>query len=233
MNINTIKEKIKLHKYYLTVIVIMFIIIIIMLILLLSKDNTNFTNPYEVKFDANDNFLFLGDSITELYPLEEYYDNLPVVNSGISGNKATDILNDMKTRVYQYNPTKVFLLIGTNDLNSTDEDIVDVTFDNIKEIINEIKENRSDATIYVESVYPVNSVIENNVVTNRTNKKVKELNKKLSNYCDEESCEYINLYDDLIDEEGNLKTEYTEDGLHLNSLGYVVITRELLPYLNE
>lgn len=233
MNINTIKEKIKLHKYYLTVIVIMFIIIIIMLILLLSKDNTNFTNPYEVKFDANDNFLFLGDSITELYPLEEYYDNLPVVNSGISGNKATDILNDMKTRVYQYNPTKVFLLIGTNDLNSTDEDIVDVTFDNIKEIINEIKENRSDATIYVESVYPVNSVIENNVVTNRTNKKVKELNKKLSNYCDEEICEYINLYDDLIDEEGNLKTEYTEDGLHLNSLGYVVITRELLPYLNE
>ena len=233
MNINTIKEKIKLHKYYLTVIVIMFIIIIIMLILLLTKDNTNFTNPYEVKFDANDNFLFLGDSITELYPLEEYYDNLPVVNSGISGNKTTDILNDMKTRVYQYNPTKVFLLIGTNDLNSTDKDIVDVTFDNIKEIINEIKENRSDATIYVESVYPVNSVIENNVVTNRTNKKVKELNKKLSNYCDEESCEYINLYDDLIDEEGNLKTEYTEDGLHLNSLGYVVITRELLPYLNE
>ena len=233
MNINTIKEKIKLHKYYLTVIVIMFIIIIIMLILLLSKDNTNFTNPYEVKFDANDNFLFLGDSITELYPLEEYYDNLPVVNSGISGNKTTDILNNMKTRVYQYNPTKVFLLIGTNDLNSTDEDIVDVTFDNIKKIVNEIKENRSDATIYVESVYPVNSVIENNVVTNRTNKKVKELNKKLSNYCDEESCEYINLYDDLIDEEGNLKTEYTEDGLHLNSLGYVVITRELLPYLNE
>ena len=233
MNINTIKEKIKLHKYYLTVIVIMFIIIIIMLILLLSKDNTNFTNQYEVKFDANDNFLFLGDSITELYPLEEYYDNLPVVNSGISGNKTTDILNNMKTRVYQYNPTKVFLLIGTNDLNSTDEDIVDVTFDNIKEIISEIKENRSDATIYVESVYPVNSVIENNVVTNRTNKKVKELNKKLSNYCDEESCEYINLYDDLIDEEGNLKTEYTEDGLHLNSLGYVVITRELLPYLNE
>lgn len=233
MNINTIKEKIKLHKYYLTVIVIMFIIIIIMLILLLTKDNTNFTNPYEVKFDANDNFLFLGDSITELYPLEEYYDNLPVVNSGISGNKTTDILNDMKTRVYQYNPTKVFLLIGTNDLNSTDEDIVDVTFDNIKEIINEIKENRSNTTIYVESVYPVNSVIENNVVTNRTNKKVKELNKKLSNYCDEEICEYINLYDDLIDEEGNLKTEYTEDGLHLNSLGYVVITRELLPYLNE
>ena len=233
MNINNIKEKIDLHKYYLITIVFMFIIIMVMLILLLFKDNSGFTNPYEVKFSPNDNFLFLGDSITDFYSLEEYYDNLPVVNSGISGNKTTDILNDMKTRVYQYNPTKVFLLIGTNDLDSTDEDIVEVTFDNIKKIVNEIRENRSDATIYVESVYPVNSTIENNSVSNRTNKKIRNLNKKLSSYCDGENCNYINLYDDLIDDEGNLKEEYTEDGLHLNSLGYVVITRELLPYLNE
>ena len=233
MNINNIKEKIDLHKYYLITIVFMFIIIIVMLILLLFKDNSSFTNPYEVKFSPNDNFLFLGDSITDFYSLEEYYDNLPVVNSGISGNKTTDILNNMKERVYQYNPTKIFLLIGTNDLDSTDEDIVEVTFDNIKKIVNEIRENRSDATIYVESVYPVNSTIENNSVSNRTNKKIRNLNKKLSSYCDGENCNYINLYDDLIDDEGNLKEEYTEDGLHLNSLGYVVITRELLPYLNE
>ena len=230
MNINIIKEKIKLHKYYLITIIIMLIIIII---LLLTKENNSFTNPYEVKVSPNDNFLFLGDSITDFYPLEEYYDNLPVVNSGIAGNKTTDILNDMQTRIYQYNPTKVFLLIGTNDLDSNDEDVVDTTFDNIKEIVREIRENRSDATIYVESVYPVNSTIENNTVNNRANRKIRKLNEKISQYCDGESCNYINLYDDLIDEEGNLKEEYTEDGLHLNSLGYVVITRELLPYLNE
>ena len=233
MNINIIKEKIKLHKYYLITIIIMLIIIIIMGISLLTEENTTFTNPYEVVYESNDNFLFLGDSITDFYPLEEYYDNLPVVNSGISGNKTTDILNDMETRVYQYNPTKVFLLIGTNDLDMTSEDIVDATFNNIKRIVKEIKENRSESTIYVESVYPVNSTLENNTVNNRTNKKIRDLNKKLSNYCDGESCNYINLFDDLIDEEGNLKEEYTEDGLHLNSLGYVVITRELLPYLNE
>lgn len=139
----------------------------------------------------------------------------------------------MQTRVYQYNPTKVFLLIGTNDLDSNAEDIVDTTFNNIKEIVGEIRKNRSDATIYVESVYPVNATIENNTVNNRTNKKIRNLNKKLSSYCDGEVCNYINLFDDLIDEEGNLKQEYTEDGLHLNSLGYVVITRELLPYMNE
>lgn len=233
MNIKTIKEKIRLHKYYLITIIIMLIIIIIIGISLLIRDNNTFTNPYEVKVSPDDNFLFLGDSITDFYPLEEYYDNLPVVNSGVSGNKTADILNNIKERVYQYNPTKIFLLIGTNDLDSTDEDIVDITFDNIKEIVSEIRENRSKASIYVESIYPVNSTIENNTVNNRTNEKIKSLNKKLSNYCNGENCKYINLYDDLINEEGNLKSDYTEDGLHLNSLGYVVITRELLPYLNE
>ena len=233
MNIKTIKDKIILHKYYLIIIFIMLIIIIIMGVFLLSKEETSFKNPYEVQVSPTDNFLFLGDSITYFYPLEEYYDNLPVVNSGIGGNKTTDILSDMKTRVYQYNPTKVFLLIGTNDLDSNDSDIVDTTFNNIKEIIKEIKENRSEASIYVESIYPVNSLIENNTVNNRDNEKIRELNKKLSNYCNGGNCTYINLYNELKDEDGNLKSNYTEDGLHLNSLGYVVVTRCLLPYLNE
>ena len=230
MNIKNIKEKIILHKYYLIIIIIL---IIIILILLLTKNTSNFVNPYEIKVESNDNFLFLGDSITDYYPLEEYYDNLPVVNSGIAGNKTTDILSNMKERVYQYNPTKVFLLIGTNDIDSNDKDIVNTTFNNIKKIIKRIRKNRSDATIYVESIYPVNSTIVNNTVNNRNNNKIKKLNQKLSSYCNDNNCTYINLFNDLVDSKGNLKSNYTEDGLHLNSLGYVVVTRCLLPYLNE
>ena len=228
-----IKEKIVFHKYYLIILLVMIVIILVMSIMLLNKDKTKFINPYKIEVSPFDNFLFLGDSITELYPLEEFYDNIPVVNSGISGNKTSDILNNMKSRVYQYNPTKIFILIGTNDLNSNEEDIVDTTFNNIKKIIKEINKNRSTTEIYVESIYPVNRDIENSVATNRTNEKIKNLNQKLKKYCQDDNCKYINLYDDLKDEDGNLNAKYTEDGLHLNSLGYVVITRELLPYLNE
>ena len=41
------------------------------------------------------------------------------------------------------------------------------------------------------------------------------------------------MYLHLVDDKGNLKEKYTEDGLHLNSLGYVVVTREILPFLND
>lgn len=228
-----IKEKLILHKYFLLIILVMLIIIIILTISIFTK-NSNFSNPYEVKVKNYDNFLFLGDSITDFYPLDEYYDNLPVVNSGISGNRTTDILNDMIKRVYQYNPTKIFILIGTNDLDSNDSDIVDRTYKNIKKIITKIKNNRSRAKIYLESVYPVNKDVDSNAVNNRDNKKIKRLNKKIENYClSTNNCNYINLYNDLVDANGNLNSKYTTDGLHLNSLGYVVVTRELLPFLSD
>ena len=63
-----------------------------------------------------DNYLFLGDSLTDYFDLETYFPGQPVVNSGIAGNTTDQILASMKTRVYDYNPSKIFLLIGTNDL---------------------------------------------------------------------------------------------------------------------
>ena len=62
------------------------------------------------------NIVFLGDSITQGYNLSNYFNNYPVINSGISGNTTRDVLNDMYGRVYQYNPSKVVILIGTNDI---------------------------------------------------------------------------------------------------------------------
>ena len=35
------------------------------------------------------------------------------------------------------------------------------------------------------------------------------------------------MYDLLKDEEGNLKEEYTKDGLHLSDKGYEVVTKEI------
>ena len=62
--------------------------------------------------------LFLGDSLTYNYKINEFFEGYKTFNSGISGNKTTDILNDLENRVYKYNSTKVFLLIGINDLKN-------------------------------------------------------------------------------------------------------------------
>ncbi len=176
------------------------------------------------------NYLFLGDSITDYYNLDTYYGGLPVVNSGIEGNTTEDILSDMKNRVYNYNPSKVFLLIGTNDLihNMEVKEIVS----NIEKIISEISNNEPQAEIYVESIYPVNDNLNEDIVNVRNNEDIMEINEKIKAYCEANDCTYINIYDILLDEDGNFNEEYTDDGLHPNSRGYEVITAELKKYLD-
>lgn len=176
-----------------------------------------------------ENIVFLGDSITAFYDLEKSYQNYHVVNSGISGNTTSDILSNMTDRVYRYNPSKIFLMIGTNDLlkEKSSEEI----FSNIKNIIENIKENRPKAQLYVESIYPVNRNIEDNSVQNRQNEDIKKINDLLYQYCEDQKIVYINMYELLEDEDGNLKENYTKDGLHLSEDGYEVVTKELSTYL--
>ena len=181
------------------------------------------------------NYLFLGDSITDFYDLEKYFPDDPVVNSGINGDQTTDILEDMEERVYQYNPSKVFLLIGTNDLQH--ERSIDEIVDNIKKIVEGIKENRPEAEIYIESIYPINNTdaekIDHDMVGRRTNEDIMTINEKLQQYCQENDVVYIDLYNELIDEDGNLKEEYTKEGLHMSDEGYEAITEKLKQYMDE
>ncbi len=182
-----------------------------------------------------ENYVFLGDSITEFYQLDSYYGNLPTVNSGVSGNTAYSIISDLKKRVYDYNPTKVFLLVGTNDLSHrTDKEIVN----DIVTITNKIYQNRPNALIYVESIYPVNATTDNDVVIDwmvgeRDNKRIRNINKMLKQKSTKNHYQYLDMYSVLMDENKNLDLSYTTDGLHLSEKGYKVVTKEIKKILEE
>lgn len=183
-----------------------------------------------------ENIVFLGDSITDWCPFEALYeDNIPIINSGRAGYRTKDILNELDKLVYQYNPTKVIILIGTNDIGGKvpDEEIIK----NIKQIIVDIKKNRNRAKIYVQSIYPINNTdtdkINKKNVGDRTNSDIKRINKKIKKICKEENVNYINVYDELTDSKGDLNLQYTEDGLHISGMGYLKITRKLLPYIEN
>ena len=179
-----------------------------------------------------ESIVFLGDSITSRCDLDKYFPNYNVYNSGIAGNMTKDILDNMENRVFVYNPTKVFILIGTNDLvySGLDNDGIK---NNIEEIINKIYEKNSNIKIYLESIYPVNNSINKEIVETRTNDNIKDLNNKIEKICNNNKCTYINMYDNLTDKNGNMKRIYTVDGLHLNKIGYKVITNKLIKYLDE
>ena len=198
--------------------------------LLMKPEKTKVVTKKEEVVVMDDNYLFLGDSITEQYDLDEYYNDLPVVNSGISGNKTKDLLNDLNNRVYQYNPSKVFLLIGTNDIQSKVED--DVIINNIKKILEDIHENRPYAKLYLEAIYPVDEG--SSGAQDRTNKEIQSINASLEDYCKKNDITFIDMYDLLLDPESDkdrLFEDYSKDGLHISDEGYEVITEKIMKYI--
>ena len=59
------------------------------------------------------------------------------------------------------------------------------------------------------------------------------MNNEIKNMCKESKSIYINMHDELTDVDGNFSEDYTNDGIHPNTLGYAKITRVLTPYIFE
>lgn len=160
---------------------IILLLITILIIVYHPKKNCK-KNDVQIKYKEilekdlrkQDNIVFLGDSITDYYPIDSIFTDLPIVKSGVSGYTTDDILKRMDSMVYQYNPTKVFILIGTNDINSEDDKKED-TINKIKEIVEKIKKKRKKAKIYLESIYPVNKNKSKEMVKYRDNDTIREI----------------------------------------------------------
>ena len=127
----------------------------------------------------------------------------------------------MNDYVYKYNPSIVFLQVGIYDLNDK-TDIKDI-ISNYEEIIDNIRKNRSYADICVESLIPINRDSEDfdgdffNDELN--NDDIKEFNLKLKTLAEEKKVTYIDLYS-MLESDGKLDEDYSDDGIHLNDDGY-------------
>lgn len=177
------------------------------------------------------NIVFAGDSITEGYPISEMFPKEYIIyNRGISAISSDQLLNHIDTHVLSLNPSKVFILIGTNDLERIKDNKITLT--NIEKIIEVILEYNENIEVYLISIYPVNENKKfKDGIQSRLNKDIKTLNDNYqriaSNY---KKVIYIDLYNELLSKDG-LNENYTYDGLHLNIDGYRFITSKLKKYL--
>lgn len=205
---------------------VLFIIILLVFLydryLLLKRD---------IRIKRGENIVFLGDSLIARYDTNLYFRSFNVINSGIGGNMTIDILNNLESRVFKYNPKKVFIVVGTNDIAYSNLSLIEIK-DNINTIIDKIKEYDSNIDIYLESIYPVIEDLNEDIVYHRRNKTIIELNGYYKDLCSTK-CTYINVFDRLIDKSGNLKSYYTKDGVHLNKLGYLKVSKILYKYMNN
>ena len=173
----------------------------------------------------------IGDSITEGFPIMEVIDNKGLIyNRGISGYKAYQLKENMKDIVLDLQPNTIFVLIGTNDI-ADDKPNTEI-LDSIKSITSQIKNNLPNTKVYVLSVLPINEKEEYKESTYiRTNKIINELNEMIYNLVSRDnSLEYLDANSLMLDGD-QLNEEYTYDGIHLSSKGYIVLGNFIKNYI--
>lgn len=112
------------------------------------------------------------------------YGDLSIIKSGVSVYTSKDILKNVDKMAYQYNLTKVFLLIVTNTyMKKCNTSEMNVLLRNIENIVKELKSNSSHAKIYIQSIYPANKRMDKAMVFNRKNNIIIEMNKYLEKFC--------------------------------------------------
>ena len=172
--------------------------------------------------------IFIGDSIVEYYPLQELFGTAKtIVNRGIRGYQTRLLLENLDAHLYGDAVDQIVLLIGTNDIG---KDIpMNDALDNLERVIQSIARDYPLSQIKLLSILPVNEGERyKQTVYIRTNEKIREWNQAYealaSAYM---QVDFVPVYDSLTDTEGQLKKDYTTDGLHLSVAGYQVLSEAL------
>lgn len=162
--------------------------------------------------------VFLGDSITEGGSWHEWFPDLPVRNRGIGGDTTEGVLQ----RLHQIGnrPAKLFLLIGTNDITMVvkDQDILA----NLEKIVTTVRSTCSETSVYVQSLLP-----------RRTKRAphLQRLNAEYARIAEKHGATFIDLWPAFADSDQRLKSEYTNDSLHLLGAGYAAWVPLLQPHV--
>jgi len=170
--------------------------------------------------------VFFGDSITDWWPLPQYFPGKPYVNRGISGQTTSQMLVRFQQDVIALHPRAVVILAGTNDIAGNTgpmrlEDI-EANYTSLAElaVANKIR-------VIFSSVLPVHNYTPQSqeLFAQRSPDKILELNRWLNAYCAARRCLYLDYFSALVDSHGLLQRGLADDGLHPNKEGYKVMAR--------
>jgi lysophospholipase L1-like esterase len=178
--------------------------------------------------------VLLGDCVIEQVDISQQVEDYIVYNNGISGDTTIQLQDTLYKRAIKYKPSKLFLSIGSNDIGFDHRDVKQI-YNNIVEIIEEVKRRSKDTKIYIVSVIPVNpstsSFINRDYVDHRDNFEINMLNFYIKNYARKSKVTYIDASRELKNNYDTLHLKYTIDGFHLNEEGINIVSALIMKHV--
>ncbi len=199
---------------------------------LTSQEPNSFTKEVKDIVHRNDSLwnytketiVFTGSSSIRFWKdLQERFPEKQILNAGFGGSQASDLLVHLDDLVIRYEPKKVFIYEGDNDIfaKKRPKKIVITT----QTIINKL-----------EKIYPAIEVVlisaKPSISRWNLRGKYKRLNKKLAKYASNKSkVTFVDVWKPMLNKRKLKEDLFVEDGLHMNKKGYDIWYKTLKNYV--
>jgi len=172
--------------------------------------------------------VMLGNSLTDGGEFNELLNNRHVKNRGIVGDIVQGLI-DRIDPIIKGQPNKLFIMTGVNDISH------DVSADSIaramEKLIVMVKQGSPRTKIYLQSLLPFNNDVREWKLLKGRDHVVVEANVLLEQVARRQGVTWINLYPLFVDDQGRLRADLTNDGLHLMGKGYLIWRDAIKPYI--
>lgn len=181
---------------------------------------------FSCQHDEEINIVFWGDSHVRNWDINYWFPASKNTNHGVSGLKTNDLIaisNGFNSK------EKQIVWIGINDIIGASNKLSDSIFHSILHNFDSITDKLKIGDCVI-SILPVTSFYKNESVIN-INKMVVKINDHLKTICIKKNLIYIDIHSELSNDL-YLDEMYSLDGLHLNNLGYELVSKEVRSNIN-
>lgn len=187
--------------------------------------------------------LFTGSSLMEQFPIHEIAmsdgHHEIIYNRGVGGTTTDDFLEEIETVLFDLEPSRLFINIGTNDIHEREDgtDWEEHLLTNYDLIMAMIQKRLPRTKVWVMAYYPVNPEVDpaaaSDMLRTRTNEALNRVNKEVQKLAKKHGFAYIDVNSGIKDEEGRLRADLTKEGIHMYAGAYQLIYDQLKTYLWE
>lgn len=152
--------------------------------------------------------VFVGDSIVEQFPIEEFFAEKRILNRGIGQDTTIGVLRRLESNINNINIGNFILMIGHNDIKYRS---IDETVKNIELILTNVIARKK----YFISLLPA--------ANEQDHRKIKMINQRVKAFSGRIGFKYFDVYSLFIDINGKINPVYFYDGVHPNVKGHLII----------
>ncbi|MFT4093899.1 MAG: GDSL-type esterase/lipase family protein [Niabella sp.] len=186
-----------------------------------QKDSTAFPAPGQI--------LFIGSSsFTKWTDVQDYFPGYKILNRAFGGSTLLDLIRYRYEVIFPYAPKQIVVYCGENDFAASDAPSAETVTERFKELYR-----------YIRSKYPATPLLYVSMKPSPSREhlwpKFLEANNNIQQFLSaDKHAKFLNVYPLMFNKDGSIMSDiFLEDNLHMNSKGYTIWKRAMLPYLKK